>query len=74
MHNKAPFHVFKFTHELFEHKSFTGEKRMKWQTSSSDLNPIENLWSILMKLYEDGKQYNCKADLWEAIKTTMSQI
>ena len=24
-----------------------------------------------MKLYEDGKQYNSKADLWEAIKTTM---
>ena len=23
-----------------------------------------------MKLYEDGKQYNSKADLWEVIKTT----
>ena len=27
-----------------------------------------------MKLYEGGKQYNSKADLWEAIKTTMSEI
>ena len=26
-----------------------------------------------MKLYEGSKQYNCKADLWEAIKTTMSE-
>ena len=27
-----------------------------------------------MKLYEGGKQYNSKADLWEAIKTTLSEI
>ena len=26
-----------------------------------------------MKLYEVGEQYNNKADLWEAIKTTMSE-
>ena len=26
-----------------------------------------------MKLYEGSKQYNSKADLWEAIKTTMSE-
>ena len=26
-----------------------------------------------MKLYEGGKQYNRKADLWEAMKTTMSE-
>ena len=27
-----------------------------------------------MKWYECGKQYNNKADLWTAIKTTMSEI
>ena len=27
-----------------------------------------------MKLYEGGKQYNSKTDLWEAIKTTMSEV
>ena len=27
-----------------------------------------------MKLYEIGKQYNKKADLWETIKTTMSDV
>ena len=26
-----------------------------------------------MKLYEGGKQYNCKANLWKAIKTTISE-
>ena len=27
-----------------------------------------------MELYEGGKQYNNNADLWEVIKTTMSEI
>ena len=36
---------------------------------SSDLNPIENLWSIVkIKSYRESKQYNSKADLLGAIK------
>ena len=43
--------------------------------SSPDLNPTENLWSIVnMKLYEGGKQYDSKVDLWKAIMKTMSEI
>ena len=37
---------------------------MEWPPSSLDLNPIENLWSIVkMKLYQGDKQYNSTADL-----------
>ena len=44
-------------------------------TSNPVQNPIESLWSIVkMKLYVGGKQYNSKANLWEAIETTMSDI
>ena len=60
--------------EFFEHQRFTrkGRKIMKWPPSSSDLNPIENLWSIVqMKLYESSKQYNSKVDLWKAVKTSV---
>ena len=47
---------------------------MEWPASNLELNPIENLWSIRkMKLYKSGK-CNSKADLWVAIKTTMSEI
>ena len=47
---------------------------MEW-SPSPDLNLIKNLWSIVkMKLYEGSKQYSSKADLWEAIKTTVSEI
>ena len=49
---------------------------MRWPPSSPDLNLIENLWSFLMMMIldEGGKQYNSKANLWEAIKTTTSKI
>ena len=74
MHDNT-FHVSKLTREFFECKRFRGEKIMEWSPSSPDLNPIENLWSVeKMKLYEGGKQYNCRADIWEAIKTTMLEI
>ena len=55
--------------EFFKHKRFTEETIMKWPPS------IENLWlTVKIKLYECGIQYNSKVDLWEAIKTTMSEI
>ena len=61
MHDNDPSHVSKLTCELFQHKRFTGEKIMEWPLSSPDLNLIENIWSFVkMKLYEGGKQYNCK--------------
>ena len=48
---------------------------MEWLPSNPDLNSTENLFSVVkIKLYEGGKQYNSKADLGEAIKTTMSEI
>ena len=75
VHNNASSHVFKLTHEFFEHKRCIGEKIIEKSPSCPDLNPIKNLWSIVkMKLYEGSKLYNSKADLWEAIKTTMSEI
>ena len=47
---------------------------MKWPPLNPMLNLFENQWSIVkMKIYEGGKQYNCKIDLWEAIRTTMSE-
>ena len=64
MNDNASSYVSKLPRKVFEHKRFAGEKIMGWPFSSIDLNPIENLWSIVkMKLYEGGKQYNNEADL-----------
>ena len=42
---------------------------------NSNQNPIENLKSIIkIKLHEDSKEYNSKADIWEWIKIAMSGI
>ncbi|CAI9600647.1 unnamed protein product [Staurois parvus] len=52
-----------------------GEKVMVWPPSSPDLSPIENLWSILkQKIYEGGRKFTSKQQLWEAILTSCKQI
>ena len=45
-----------------------GIKTNKWPARSPDLNPIENLWSILSSLvYANGKQYRTREELTQAI-------
>ena len=41
---------------------------MTWLSSSPDLNPRENFWSLLKrKLYTSGKQYASKDELLDCI-------
>ena len=48
---------------------------MDWPPQSPDLNPIENLWSIIKrKVYEKGRQFGKKKELWERILEVSSQI
>ena len=52
-----------------------GEKLMVWPPSSPDINPIENVWSILKrKIYEGGRQFTSKQQLWEAVLTSCKYI
>lgn len=48
---------------------------MVWPSKSPDLNPIENLWGIIVRnVYANGKQYNNKEDLKAAILTAWDNI
>lgn len=75
MHDNAPSHAAKNTSGSLAAMGIKGEKLMVWPPSSPDLNPIENLWSIIkQKIYEGGRQFTSKQQLWEAILTSCKDI
>ena len=75
MHDNAPSHAAKATTQYLESTGFKNKTMMIWPPNSPDLNPIENLWSIVkQRLYADGKQYSSKDALWEAIKQAVDSI
>lgn len=48
---------------------------IEWPSRSPDLNPIENLWSILkLKVYRNNKQYSSLHELEKAIKAAWREI
>ena len=75
MHDNAPSHAAKNTSVSLAAMGIKGEKLMVWPPSSPDLNPIENLWSIFkQKIYEGGRQFTSKQQLWVAILTPCKEI
>ena len=48
---------------------------MVWPARSPDLNPIENLWGILLRrVYRDGRQFDTVEELRETIREEWSKI
>ena len=75
MHDNAPSHAARLTTEYLQSVLGNHGKIMQWPACSPDLNPIENLWSILKrKLYSSGRQYTSKDDLWNAVLTAAKDI
>lgn len=59
--------------------AFFKEKKIdilnKWPPKSADMNIIENVWSILArKVYHNGRQYDNKTQLKEAIVKAWYEI
>ena len=69
MQDNAPSHAAKKTSEYLQQLGFTGIRKMTWPANSPDLNPIENLWSIIkQRLYANGRQFMSKIELWDAFQ------
>lgn len=75
VHNNAPSHAARNTSASLAAMGIKGEKLMRLP-SSPDLNPIElNFWSIFKQnIYEGGRQFTSKQELWEAVLTSCKEI
>ncbi len=48
---------------------------MKWPSLSPDLNPVENMWAILVqRVYQNGRQFNTTLELEQAIYAAWDDV
>lgn len=70
--DNAPPHVARSTKAFFDAESV---EVIDWPSRSPDLNPIENIWAILVRdIYADGMQFFSISDLKEAILKAWDKI
>ena len=66
MQDNAPSHSARLTKDFLK---ISGINLMQWPPNSPDLDPIENLCSIIKsKLYQNSKKYQNKNALWDEIQ------
>ena len=74
-HDNAPAPKAKHTTNWLKGYSFGEDKLMIWPANTSDLNPIDHLWTITKRrVYLDGRQVSNCADLWKAVEDAASSI
>lgn len=71
--DNAPIHVARSTLADFKQRGIIVFDN--WSAKSPDMNIIENVWSILAReVYKEGRQYNNKDELKQAITTAWQKI
>lgn len=75
MQDNAPSHASKYSTAWQASKGLKDERIMTWPPSSPDLNPIENLWSLVKwTIYGEGKQYTSLTSVWEAVVAAAQKV
>jgi hypothetical protein len=70
--DNAPPHRAASTLAVFEE---AGIRTLPWPALSPDLNPVENVWSLLARrVYSDGRHYDSEQALWNAVETEAKLI
>ena len=71
-HDNAPLHSSRLTKTLLQERNL---KVLKWPARSPDLNPIENVWGLLVgEVYSNGKQYFSVQELKNALNKTWKKL
>lgn len=66
MQDNAPCHASRSTHAWLADQNVP---TLEWPSCSPDLNPIENLWGIIVRrIYADNKQYQSVDELRHAVE------
>ena len=72
VHNNAPCHTTQVVKDKIEELKIDV---LDWPAYSPDLNPIENLWShIVRNIYTEGRTYDGVDELWTAIQQCWGSI
>lgn len=72
MQDNASIHVSRSTRAWLERHNIA---MLEWPANSPDLNPIENLWGILVRrVYAENKQYQSVSELKKAIVKAWQEI
>ena len=75
MQDNSPAHASKYSEEFLQSHRLHGRTIMDWPANSTDLNPIENFWAIIIRrIYANGQQYNSCDALWIEIKRACSSV
>ena len=70
--DNAPIHVSRETKAYFSRENINV---MDWPALSPDLNPIENVWGLMVRnVYKNGQQYDDKVSLKRAITKAWDDI